>query len=107
MASPRPGVSSPQYKKALSEFSTYFQRIHRIAGEPTYKEVSRRLGVSEASVHRYLNGVILPRWQFVAKYLDKYARELGQGHDYDCELKDRWMITRNVLKPIDSTENAA
>jgi hypothetical protein len=84
--------------------------VHRAAGEPSYNLVSRRIRVSPATMHRYLNGVILPRWQFVADYLKAFEREMGFAVNparCENELKVRWMAARNILKPIECGDIAA
>jgi hypothetical protein len=95
-------VSDPRYQAALQDFCVYYQGVHRAAGEPPYSEVARACRVSITSVHRYLNGIILPPWRYLARYLDAYGDEITrQANDAALtDLKTKWMAVRDVRKPI-------
>lgn len=96
------GVKARAYRLKVAEFSRLFLRVHREAGEPSYRDVAMELGpyCSPASVYRYLNGEILPRWGFVSRYLEAYQHELDTLGDEKRELKQRWLAAREALKPI-------
>jgi len=95
-------VNDPEYQAALARFNRQLRRLYRAAGEPPYRVVARDCAVSVTSVHRYLNGVILPRMIFVSKFITIYGDEIVQvlSGDELRELRARWMDVRDVLKPL-------
>lgn len=99
-------VNDPRYRAALARFNRQLRRLYRAAGEPPYREVASDCGVSVTTVHRYLNGVILPRMSFVSTFLSRYGDDIAQVLSTDelYELRTRWMDVRDVLRPIEADE---
>jgi hypothetical protein len=87
----------PEAWKAVEEFSRQLRHRHRQAGEPSYRRIASQVGISPATVCRYLNGTAMPRWGVVELLLECWG-----GTEEDIEgLRTQWIRMRNLVDPID------
>ncbi|WP_103349654.1 helix-turn-helix domain-containing protein [Amycolatopsis sp. CA-128772] len=83
----------------LISFATDLRWVRRLAGDPSYRELTRTIPWSPASITRNLSGTKLPTWKFVEQFLQ--ACEVDDD-DIEADWKPRWVTIAGMITPIDS-----
>jgi hypothetical protein len=77
----------------LRDLSAALRRLHRQAGEPSTRTISRAVGYSHTTVAQALNGSRCPSWPL----LEKVVIYLGGT---PAEFLRRWIDVRNAETPL-------
>jgi hypothetical protein len=92
-------VNDPVYRAGLEKFAMeHMLPLKEAAGEPSYPEIARFCDVSVASVSRYFNGEILPPWRFMARFFDRYGKEIAYtaASTIRADVKAAWTAVRQL-----------
>jgi transcriptional regulator with XRE-family HTH domain len=81
----------------IKRFANRLRWVRRQDGEPSYRELQRRMGYSPSSISRVLSGTSFPRWEFTKAFLTAC-------HVADSEIngswRNRWIELAELLSPL-------
>jgi len=76
---------------AIGALFNYLRRLHRLAGEPSTREIARNMGtgmISHATVHTTLRGPRVPRWPVLELVVEQLGGDVKQA-------KELWLSARD------------
>jgi len=92
------GSAGPEVS-ALDQFVLDLKRVHRLAGEPSHRKLSRLLGerYSASTISRAFKGQTLPKWELTSALLSV----LGVHPDaIENHWRRQWGGVRDQLSPL-------
>jgi transcriptional regulator with XRE-family HTH domain len=81
----------------ITKFANTLRRVRRQDGDPSYRQLHRRMGYSISSISRVLTGQSFPRWEFTEAFLR--ACHVAEPQ-INIQWRNRWIEIAELVAPL-------